>query len=292
MRTSAKMRTLVKRLLPGMAMFWLLLGQVGSAQADPVAYVVAHNYSASAPDIFGQVDLTTGAFTQISDLNTPGYTIFGMGFGTNGQIYGVGYSFTSSNGEFYSINPTTGVATDLGPLAFSPFGAASNASGTLYALDTSNSLDSINPPSNSSTVIGSVPFSADGLVAIDAKGNLFAAGNGNGSFYEVNTTNASSTLVGNTGLDGTLFAGSFVGNTLYGFNANGTTTATAIVTINTSNASITTGADVNLPTNYVVVASAYAVPEPTSLVLGLIGGLSALACGLRRRQSKDRDQRV
>jgi hypothetical protein len=207
-----------------------------------------------------------------------------MGFGTNGQIYGVGYSFGSGNppGEFFSINPTTGAATDLGPLAFSPAGAAGN--GTLYALDVSEpsaSLYSINPPANSSTFIGSVPFTADGLVAIDSKGNLFAAGNFNGSFFEVNTMNASYTQIGNTGLLGTLYAGTFVGSTLYGFSANGPTDT--IVTINTSNASITTGATINLPASYDIVAAASAVPDPASLILGLAGGIVTLAYARLRK---------
>ena len=217
-----------------------------------------------------------------------------MGFGSNGQIYGVGINFTNqpSPGELFSINPTTGAATDIGAVPYSPLGAGGSSNGTLYALDTGSpaaSLYSTNPLTNSSNLIGTVPFTADGLVAIDSHGNLFAAGNGNGNFYEVNTTNASSQLIGNTGLGVSLFAGTFVGDTLYGFSANTTPSDSTIVTIDTSDASITTGANVNLPPDYVVVAAtaAFAVPEPTSLVLGLIGGISVLACGVFGSRAQD-----
>jgi hypothetical protein len=282
------MINLAKRLTLASAVLWLLIGQVGRAQANPVAYVVAHDYGASrGPDIFGRVDVATGGFDLISNLSTPGFTIFGMGFGTNGQLYGVGFNFASftSPGELFGLNPSTGAATDLGPITFSPAGAAGSANGTLFALDATTSpptsLYSINPLSNSSNLIGTVPFTSDGLVAVDSKGNLFAAGNLDGSFFNVNTTNASTTLIGNTGLGGSLFAGTFVGSTLYGFAATGANDT--IVTIDTSNASITTGANIALPSNYSVVAAA-SVPEPSSLILGASGVLSALACGLLRRR--------
>ena len=211
-----------------------------------------------------------------------------MGFGAGGQIYGVGFSFSNptSPGEFFAINPTTAAATDLGPLTFSPIGGGGN--GALFALDVttpSASLYAINPPSNASNFIGTVPFSSDGLVAIDSKGNLFAPGNGDGSFFKVSTTDASSTLIGNTGLGNSLYSGTFVGSTLYGFAANGSNGST-IVTIDTSNADIMTGASVVLPQNFQVVAAATSVPEPTSLVLGLIGGISVLTYGLRMRKNR------
>ena len=278
------MTCLLRRFMLGAALVWLVTGQIQRAAAGPTAYIVGHDYFATGPDLFGQVDVATGAFKLIGDLSTPGYTIFGMGYGADGNLYGVGYSFVGSNphGELFGINPTTAGATDLGPLAFDPAGASSNSSGTLYALDAGSPslLRSISPPSNSSNIIGSTTFTSDGLVAIDAKGNLFASGNADGSFFKVNTTDASSTLIGNTGLGPDLYAGAFVGSTLYGFSANATNST--IVTINTSNADVTIGANVGMPTNYLVVAAISSVPEPSSVVLGLIAGISVLACGLPR----------
>ena len=284
------MRTLPNlRALTASAMLCAFLGPLGSVHANSVAYVTAHDYSGSGnPDIFGRLDVTTGTFTLISDLSLSGNTIFGMGSGAGGQIFGVASLVGPGTypGELFSINPSSGATTDLGSLPFDPTGGASNSSGTLFTLSYSatSSLYSLNPPSNSTSSIGTVPFSPDGLLAIDPKGNLFASGNGDGSFYEVNTTNAHTTLVGNTGLTG-LFAGSFVGNTLFGVSTDQSTGAESIVTIDTSNAGITQGPMiVNLPENYEITAvTASAVPEPASLVLGLIGALGVLACHLRRR---------
>ena len=243
------MKVLAGRCLIGTVMLWLAMGDFGSAQADPVAYVAVHVYNGpNGANLFGELDLTTGVFTQISDLNTSGNAIFGMGFGANGQIYGAGSPVGPGTipSEFYSINPTTGTASDLGSLPFEVAGAATNSSGTFYALNyiypsqTSASLYSINPPSNSTTLIGTVPFSPDGMVAIDAHGNLFASGNEDGSFFEVNTSDASTTLIGNTGLTG-LFAGTFVGSTLYGISTNQNTGVETIVTINTATGLVTSG---------------------------------------------------
>lgn len=134
------MRNSIARLLTGTVLLWFVLGQAGSATAGPVAFVAAHDYSSStAPDIFGQLDLTTGVFTQISELSLSGNTIFGMGFGPGGQIYGAASKVGVGTfpGVLFGINPTTGVATNLGSLPFEPGGAASNASGVLFGQSTS-----------------------------------------------------------------------------------------------------------------------------------------------------------
>ena len=286
------MKSSASRCLIGTVMLWLAMGHFGSAQADPVAYVAVHIYGGPGigSNLFGELDLTTGGFTQISDLNTSGRAIFGMGFGANGQIYGGGspVGLGTNPSEFYSINPTTGAASDLGLSPFEVAGAATNWNGTFYALNyiypsqTSASLYSNNPPSNSTTLIGTVPFSPDGMVAIDAHGNLFASGNGDGSFYEVNTADASTTLIGNTGLTG-LFAGTFFGSTLYGISTNQYTGVETIVTINTTTGAVTPGAIIDLSDDYGITAATAAVPEPASLVLGLIGGVGVLTCSLIRK---------
>jgi PEP-CTERM motif len=287
------MRGPLKQFILGTVLAWLVTCHVSHAAAGPLAYIVARDALVTTtpqPDLFGQVDLTTGAFKVIGELSTPGFTISGLGYGPDGKLYGVALTFANfaGPGEFFRIDPTLGAATDLGALTYNPLGGSSNSSGTLYALDSGSpaSLFAILPPSNSSNLIGPTTFSSDGLVALDSKGNLFAAGNGDGSFFRVSTNDATSTLIGNTGLGNTLYTGTFVGNTLYGFSV--TFTTNTIVTIDTSNASVTMGAEVSLPTNYQVYAAISAVPEPSSVVLGLIGGTGVLACVLLRRSKTQR----
>jgi hypothetical protein len=229
------MKRFTVRLAMAAMVLSLWIGQTGTgaARADLV-YIVAHDATMhfGSGDVFGRLDVGTGAFDQISTLTTPGHTITGMGFGTDGQIYGFGFGFVNGtpSTDLYRIDPATGSATDLGAVGFNPVGAASGSSGVLFGIDGfTNQFFSDTPPSTTTTLISSLAFSGDGLVAIGPDGNLYATGNGDGSFFRVDTSNGATTLVGNTG-HGDLYAGSFVGSTLYGFAAN----TKAIVTIDTS----------------------------------------------------------
>jgi hypothetical protein len=272
---------------------WFAAAQVGTAHAGQLAYVVAHDFAGNGPDLFGTVDVTTGTFHQISTLSTGDFSIFGMGLGPNGLLYGTAFNLANfqGSGEFFSINPATGATNDLGALAFNPAGAGNFATGPLFALGfapTTAPLYSMSPPSNSSTLIGTLPFASDGMVAVDSRANLFTSGNGDGSFYRVNTSDASSTLIGNTGLGLTLFAGTFVGDTLYGFSAGqGNDT---IYTISTTDASVTKGAEITLPANYDVVAAAAFVPEPGTIVLGIAAALCAFPFIVLARKPASRNR--
>jgi hypothetical protein len=105
--------------------------------------------------------------------------------------------------------------------------------------------------------------------------------------YKVDTTNASSTTIADTGQGVSLYAGTFVGSTLYGFSVDPSNDT--IATIDTSSAATTNGPDVALQSGYDVVAAATltaaSVPEPGSLLLGLVGGVVTLAVGLFWRKS-------
>jgi hypothetical protein len=276
------MRTFRTRIL---TLTMLVLGGSGFHPGAHAAfvYVVAHNTAdhLGSGDVFGKLDVGTGAFTQISTLSTSHQTIVGMGFGPDGQLYGLGLRSGPLATDLFRIDTQTGAATDLGLSNFNAAGAGSGSSGVLFGIDVQNNkLYSVTPPAPAGTFIATLPFIADGLVAISPDGHLFAAGNGDGSFYSVDTSTGMSTLVGNTGQGVNLFAGSFVGSTLYGFNG----ATDAILTIDPMTAATTQVATAALPSGYAVFAAAapLAVPEPASLALGVIGGLAVLAGAWRR----------
>ncbi len=88
------------------------------------------------------------------------------------------------------------------------------------------------------------------------------------------------TVIGDTGFY--VINGLFVGNTLYGFDDN----TNAIVTLNTTTGAGTQVATYSLPKGDVIFASAVptAVPEPSSLALGLVSAVLAGSYGAFRRR--------
>jgi hypothetical protein len=90
-----------------------LVGQavlVLSANADPIAYVVGSGNE------FGTMDLSTGSFTQIGSLALPPQsgplnfptTVFGIGFGGDGNLYALAAPNISN---LYRINTQTAAVT-------------------------------------------------------------------------------------------------------------------------------------------------------------------------------------
>ena len=229
--------------------------------------------------------MTTGAFTSIGTLNLPsGDQIFGMGFGPDGNLYGVD---NESDAQLYRINPTNATITDLGTIGMSAIDATTDASGKMYLLsqDTNAIFYTLNPPSTATNVVGPTGISTEGLVAVNAAGTqLFTSVVTGGSTYDlasVNLTTGVATDIGNTGF--VPFNGLFVGSTLYGFDAFGN-----IITLNTTTGAGTQVGTYSLPNGDVIDASAVlksqSVPEPSSLVLGLVSVVFMGSLGLIRRR--------
>ena len=255
-----------------------------TAQASQTVYV------AGSGGEFGTINLTTGAFTAIGpglDLGNNN-SIFGMGFGSDGNLYGVDSGSTSS---LFQINTTTGVATPTGgiPLGDSAIGAGADASGKLYVIDnnTPASLYTLQPPSTATTTIGSTGITSDGLVAVNANGSqIFTSILVNNGFSpddlgKINPSTGVATDLGSTGF--LIFTGLFIGDTLYGFDAGG-----AIVTLNTTTGAATQVATYSLPNGDTINASAIqfgaAVPEPSSLILGLISTVALVSVSRIQRR--------
>ncbi len=176
-----------------------------------IAYTVS-DFSKFVDDFLYQIDLNTGALTQIGvtgflniealsfspggvlygiddtndnlltiNVNTGAGTVVGptfnvddgaIAFDSNGNLWGA----DGSNGALYSIDPATGAATNLG--ATVDIVGMDALGTTLYAIDDdNNSLCTLNPPSPTCTTVGTGTFGfgdvGDGGLAFDCTGNLF-----------------------------------------------------------------------------------------------------------------------
>ncbi len=96
------MRSVISTCLVG---FWVL-APLGEPAMGSSVYVVSAGLTGNG--IFGTVDLNSGAFRQIGPGEPDGY--FGLAPGPNGSLLSLTY-----NANLDSINPSTGVPTQIGP---------------------------------------------------------------------------------------------------------------------------------------------------------------------------------
>jgi hypothetical protein len=99
---------------------------------------------------FGTVNLANGAFMPVGS---------GLPEGSDGLVsFGGNLLTIGGSGDLYSINPSTGFATDIGSTGLTPLTAPVNSlggvNGVVYALDINNTLYSINPSTAAATLIG------------------------------------------------------------------------------------------------------------------------------------------
>ncbi len=247
-----------------------------AADAGSVVYV------AGSGNEFGTLDLTTGNFTQIGTLNLPsGVHIFGMGFGSDGHLYGLDSSVPNAN--LVQINVSDASVTTVGAINQSVLDATTDASGTIYALsqDSNATFYTLDPPSTATSVVGPTGIASTGLMAVNASGTqifttAFNPSTGTADLYRIDPTTGAASLIGDTGFG--ITNGLFVNGTLYGFDPFG-----AIVTIDTSTGAGTRVATYNLPNADSIFAAASAIPEPSSVVLGLIAVALGGSLGLLHR---------
>ncbi len=251
-----------------------------SAEADQYVYVTGSSNE------FGTLDLATGAFSQIATLNLPaGDYIYGMGFGANGNLYGVD---SQPDANLWQINPSTGGLTDLGAIGQSALDATSDASGKLYVLsqDLNALYYTMNPPSPTPNVVAPIGMSSGGLMAVTPDGSqIYTTTQSTFDLVSINPLTGATNIIGPTGF--AIDNGLFVNGTLYGFDMN----VDAIVTINTTTGAATQVGTYSLPNGDVIYSSA-AIPEPSSLVLGLIGTMLAGSFGLARHRRRTSDRTV
>lgn len=234
-----------------------------SVRADSYVYV------AGFFNEFGTLDLNTGSFNQLGTLDLPaGDAMYGMGYGPDGQLYGVD---AEPDANLWRINPSNGDVTLIGSIGQSALDATSDAAGTLYVLsqDLNALYYTMSPPSTTPNIIGPIGMSSGGLMAVTPDGtSLYTTTQSTYQLVSIDPTSGAATPIG-TGLGFGVDNGLFVNGTLYGFDIY----SDAIVTINTATGTATQVATYSLPGGDQIVSSAI-VPEPSSLVLALVGVLA------------------
>jgi hypothetical protein len=232
----------------------------GAARATPLAY------AATGDDLFGVVDLGTGAFAPNGNM---GLRLTGLGVGPGGALYGGGYH----SGTLYEVDPLNGELATVGTSAGFVYFATGSTTGGIYALDNDADMNlySVNPKTGAVSLIGPTGLSPFEIVIGLSTGSSALYLTEDSSLYSVDTATGAATLVGASaaGLfgpsafeDGALYSGAF---------------PSAIWSLSTADGQGTFIADVTGPgTNFWGLAPDVprAVPEPSSLwlfVAGLVG---------------------
>ena len=235
-------------------------------------------YVATSNGDFIEYNTLTNSYTLLGNNST---TLFGMGY-SSGVLYANDSNFAPNVG-FYSVNTANAALTKIADISNGSTNGSGGITapiggGSLYYLDHSNDLYTINPSTAAATMIGPTGIFVSGSFDLDfaPNGQLYATNNGN--FYQLSTSTGAATLLGSTsGLQvQALLAGD--GN-LYGFSGLN------MYSINLSDGSLTfirtTPAAVGIFYDGTPVL-ATTTPEPGTLVM-LGSGFLAAAGAFRRK---------
>jgi len=223
---------------------------------------------------FGELDLTTGAVT---DIGFAGGYFSGLGVGPSGVLY------SGFNGGLFKVNTATGDARDQyvgGTLGGTGYYLGSTSNGLLYGLEFQSSnpegigLYSINPTTGSTSLIGITG------ITLPPQGYFVLSGLSNGSdnlyfaylskLYQLNTSTGAATLIGSmpsgTETDGI----DFQDGNLYGVQ---TSPALAIDQFSISNGLPSVGPTAQ---DDFTSLTPYSVPEPATISLLAVVGIGGV----------------
>jgi PEP-CTERM motif len=236
----------------------LVLAPLDGAKADPTAYEVT--YGDGASNLFGTVDLSTGAFTQTSTLS-----FIPTGLSEIGSNL---YTSTFTGTAFGQVNPTTGAVTQISNVGLGggEYLALGSTLNTIYALDASFNLYSVNPATGAATLIGPTGLSASPAYQLSTGSSVLYFGNSN-ELYSLNTLTGAATDIGATGLSGYGIDGLVSeGGVLYGGYEQNGIIPTSFYTIDTASGAATFLATQD-PALGIVYGLAPIVPEPSTLTM-------------------------
>lgn len=256
----------------------------------------ASTYAVDGSNNFGSLDPTSGVFSLVGGTGASAQ-IFGMGFdgfGAGAPLYAI-----DTNGVVYTINTSTGVATQQFTTGLSVLGATVDPNGIMdvvvaNATLTNSWLATVDLASQTITQqfnSNQFGFESDGVAVLD-NGVLYTDSSGGGILgadvlYSVDLTTGTATKVGagNTGFGHTsIFTGVDVNGTVYAGGESDTIASEPSGEIYSLNLAtglatpVTASTDIN---GWFAFAEVESTPEPSAAVLAGLGLL--ILVSLRKR---------
>ena len=149
-------------------------------------------------------DPTTNSNTILGTLSLSG-PVMRATFNSQGVLY-----ITADNGDLYTIDTTTAVATFVGTIAANGSQLPAPAGDMIFSsngadlyLEDNGTLYEVNLATLSATYLGTDGSVGNLQVGIDSLGGIYGT-DSNGGLYTLNLANGAVTLVGNTGLGSTI----------------------------------------------------------------------------------------